>query len=145
MRIKINVVIGDRNQEVNVDIKEETKIDATNLNNELIKHLDKYAWWSTLYMAARSEKYNAQSDYGLIVSQIDNDICDKFDVKLTESRIRRERVMDPRYKKAITKLNDTKYKVDVLRVMLNALVQRKEILISLSHNMRDEQRLEGEK
>ena len=145
MKIKINVVLEGRNQEVNVDIKEETKIDATNLNNELIKHLDKYAWWATLYAAAMSEKYNAQSDYGFIVSQIDNDICDKFDVKLTESRIRRERVMDPRYKKAITKLNDTKYKVDVLRVMLNALVQRKEILISLSHNMRDEQRLEGEK
>ena len=145
MRIKINVVLEGRNQEINIDIKEETKIDTTNLNNELIKQIDKYAWWAMLYTAAISEKYKAQSDYELITSQIEKDICDKYSIKLTESRIKREKVIDPRYKEAIAKVNDTKYKVSVLRTMLNALVQRKEILISLSDNMRTEQRLKGEK
>lgn len=138
----LNVAVKLRNGQVKqFDVAEELSISKATLNEDFIEQAGKYAWWSVLAEIAKSyvestknamEKAEAEADKRARTQlQLDG-------IKITETAVDRAIKLDEEYQAAVNAHLSAKKNAAILEKIARAFEQRKEMLINLGANLRNE-------
>lgn len=130
------------NKRYPVDLSKELSIDRTNLDtlsNDLIHQPARFAWYAVLYAMAKNYTRNQKHAMELCHAQVDRKVRKKkIKDKLTEPMIKARVLLHFDYLAAIEDYNDAKYNEDLLNAAVDAFIMRKDVLQSVSTNMRIE-------
>jgi len=109
------------------DITKELQIDLSNLNEELAKQPAKFAWWGVVHAVAKDL---VDTEEGKLDSEIRKS-AEASGEKITETKIKNLINVNEKYR-------ELKNQERIARVIKEAFAQRKDMLISLAANLREE-------
>jgi len=126
---------------VSKDIKEKLKVDPKNLNAELIEQPGLFAYYAYEMSKKKEELEELELDLDILESETDRKVRNNFLIK-------NEKVSEKKVEMvvmSITKVKELKRKIikvnaeyNILKGIVRAYEQRKDVLVSLSANMREE-------
>lgn len=137
-KLTINVNL-DRVYALSLD--DDLGIDRAKINDELAEQPSKYAWYATLYEMARNKANICKSQIDTYQAELDRyyrEEAAKAGTKITEAGIKAKIDSNDRMNELIDNFNDALKEQGLLFVAVNAFVQRKDMLISIASNMRQE-------
>ncbi len=114
------------------------KIDKDNLDNELITLPGQFGWIASLRAIAYAKHENCNNKYKIEHANSYDTVLNQYEKKPTEKAIEAEMRMNSQYetrKKLLVKL---KREFDLLDGLLQALRHKKDMLQTISSNMRHE-------
>lgn len=124
------------------DFVKELEIDENNLNQELTEQPSRYSWWGVLALRARARRDKLEEKTKVVDAQIDADLrkeARENRSKITEKEIASKVLLDTKHTEAMTDYLKAKKEADILQVgAREAFAQRKDCLISLAANLRQE-------
>ena len=128
------------------DTKEEfaqqLKIDLGNLNDELMKQPGRFSRWAVLAVEARAERDNMEESLKVVDAQLDAEFrkeAVEAGDKITEKKLFSKILLDSRHTQAMDNCLEARKDADILQVgAREAFSQRKDCLISLAANLREE-------
>ena len=132
---------------INVDIRM-FEINETNLSQELARQAAQYAWLATLAVEAESDMVRKAAMREREYANIDLDFRDEMRAsgeKCTEGMIRAVVTTDEDYMAAVEAENAAKYQYQLLKMLVRAMEQRANMLISLGAYLRHEESMTGMK
>jgi len=135
----VNVKIELDGVEYPNDYAEQLAIDRTSLEDEFLEHSKRYAYYATLAELAEDRHQRAKEDLERLVADLDHEIRakaeqirsqnDKF--KLTETMIEKEILIDPRYQRKLSEIQNARHLAKVLKAAPMAFAHRRDMLIEL--------------
>lgn len=143
-------------QEGVLDLTKELEFSGEELNQAYIEQPAKFAYWASMASKSRFELDKAklavdrQETYlkKTLYGELDNEIRQKMEMdgeKITEAKVTSRIFSDKRYLEEQNKLYDLQekvselqYQTDTLYVAKDAFIQRKDMIISLGANIRQE-------
>jgi len=131
------------NKDYEFNLSTELKIDKVNLNEELMKHPSKVAWFSVLYSLAVEKRDTIGTELDVVYAELDKDIRKdpkKYGImeKVTEGAIVNTINSNEIYLTKKKEMIEAKRDSDVLGSAVRAFEHRKDMLVSLCANMRQE-------
>ena len=126
---KVEVVIrGERHE---FSSQEELGIDRDDLDLELARQAAHYAWFGLLHERARNEKVKLEAEIENLENRLFIEYGEKME-KVTVDAKKAKVKTDSRYTKLVGKYRDAEHDERLLAAMVDALYQRKDILIALA-------------
>jgi hypothetical protein len=119
----------------------ELSIDRKNINDNMSKQPSQYAWFAVLHALANDAYERLKAEKKSLYAEKDNRVrarAAKLGEKTTEKGIEQAIELDPEYMELSEHILEAKLNVDLLQAALIAFMQRKDMLISISSNMRAE-------
>ena len=150
----LNITVKTKNSENDVDLGADLKINSADINQDFCEQPAKFAWWATVAVQAQAlvdrkkMEVDKQDDYirKTLVGELDTEVRQEMEMngeKATETRVTNRIYVHERYKAEVAKLYDLKeellelqQKSALLNVAKDAMVQRKDALISLGAQLR---------
>lgn len=150
----LNITVKTKNSENDVDLGADLKINSTDINQDFCEQPAKFAWWATVAVQAQAlvdrkkMEVDKQDDYirKTLVGELDTEVRQEMEMngeKATEIKVTNHIYIHERYKAEVAKLYDLKdellelqQKSTLLNVAKDAMVQRKDALISLGAQLR---------
>jgi len=123
------------------DIKKKLKINDKNLNAELIEQPGLFARYAFEMSKKKQEFDELELELDILEAETDKRVRNKFlanDEKISEKKVEMEIMVDPKIKelkREVIKVNSQYY---ILKGITQAYSQRKDLLISLCANLREE-------
>lgn len=118
------------------------KIDVANLNEELMKQPALFSRWGVLAVEARAERDKLEENLKVVDAQLDAEFRQEAveaGEKITEKKLFSKILLDCRHAEAMESCLDARSTADVIQVgAREAFSQRKDCLISLAANLREE-------
>lgn len=152
----LSLTVKTKNSENTVDLGEDLKINSTDINQDFCEQPAKFAWWATVAVQAQAlvdrkkMEVDRQDEYirKTLIGELDADVRMELEMngeKATETKVTNRIYVHDRYKEEVKKLYDLKDELLDLQVQsatLNAakeaMIQRKDALISLGAQLRTE-------
>lgn len=128
----ITLIVG--NEKHDFSTQAELMIDRADLDTEMARQAAHYAWFSVLHERARSERVRLEAEYDASFARIDGEIRDTLDKKTTEAAIKARIRSDKRLLEAEKKLQHSEHSEKLLGALVEALYQRKDLLIALARS-----------
>lgn len=129
-----------------IDLETDLEIDKTHLNDELSRQPSMYAWYATLHEMARNKVIYLKNELEVMEATLDQKLRSSWDVdsygKMTEAGVAARVKMDAKYHTLTNTYIKAQYHQGLLNVAKLSFEQRKDMLISISANMRGETDLE---
>ena len=129
-------------EELKVDFEHDLKIDVANLNDELMRQPGLFSRWAVLAVEARAERDRLEEKLKVTDAHLDNEFREKAEregTKITEKKLLSQILLDPRHAQAMENCLEARKDADILQVgAREAFSQRKDCLISLAANLREE-------
>ncbi len=128
--------------EVKLDFEHDLKIDTANLNDELMRQPALFSRWAVLAVEARAERDSLEEKMKVTDAQLDAEFRQEaieIGDKITEKKLFSKILLDPRHTLAMNDCLEARKAADILQVgAREAFSQRKDCLISLAANLREE-------
>lgn len=121
-----------------IDAGRDINIVGRSVTNALKEQPGLFAWYSDLYAAARRELREAKHKEKSIAEDLDGEIREKADKKLTETEIKKRIARHKKMRAAWKARMDWEYKVDRLDGYMKAMDHRMRALQSIGANARRE-------
>lgn len=136
--LQITVKLGDKIHELNLNA--DLEIDKTIMNKELAKQPALFAWYATLYEIAKDKTAHLKHKIETFEASLELEIRQMASppVKLTVDSIKAIIRDDKVHRRMAEELLHAKKSEGMLQVAKASFDQRKDMLISLSSNMRAE-------
>jgi len=135
-------------KEWNGSLRSILKINEARLTHEFIEQAGTYAWFATLLAFAiaevESEKMNHEVLQANLYAEKRSTMIEEG-AKITEDKVKAAVLQDERYSKSAELVNETRRKQNILKAIVNALEQRKDMLIQLGSTKRQEMFSDGMK
>tara|TARA_Y100000310_G_scaffold330440_1_gene402062 strand:- start:938 stop:1387 length:450 start_codon:yes stop_codon:yes gene_type:complete len=139
------VAFQDLNWENYIEISDAiVEFDKSNVEGELITQASIYSYYQGLLTVAKREYDKAQLDLAQFVAtsrKDEQDACLRSGKKTTEKSLEAYVVALPQYKEKTSITIELSYKLGLLKGLVDALQQKKDMLIQLSANARAETKL----
>lgn len=150
----LNITVKTKNSENDVDLGADLKINSADINQDFCEQPAKFAWWATVAVQAQAlvdrkkMEVDRQDDYirKTLVGELDAEVRQEMEMngeKATETKVTNRIYIHECYKAEVAKLYDLKeellelqQKSALLNVAKDAMVQRKDALISLGAQLR---------
>lgn len=120
---------------------DDVPISGTAIDEEFMEHSDRFAWWATVTELARDKvartKYQLDRIYALVDHKVRFELNDKK-AKVTEKIVENIVITSKEYQECMLELLEAKKQLGLAMAGKEALIQRKDMLISLGANMRAE-------
>jgi len=134
------------NKDYAVNTDAELKIDKNDINEELMKQPSKIAWFSVLYALAIEKRDGIKNDLEFVEAELDKAVRSNptsYGIdKMTEGSIAAASHSDELWIKTKTDLIAANRDVNILSGVVNAFDHRKDMLVTLCANMRQEREKE---
>lgn len=144
--LKLDVRIGERRRKFNlVDELRITVDNPVELSEQMAQQPSKYAWVAVLYALASDHYERLKRRHKVLSAQLDKHHRKHRDdkaLKITEAIITADIEADGQYIKSGDDLQNAKLNRDLLDAAVEAFEQRKDMMISIGSNLRQER--EGE-
>ena len=142
--------------DLDLDLVEELKFTAENLNQAYIEQPAKFAYWSaqvnkSKFMLEKKKLELEQLDSYLkktLMGELDQEVRENMAMegeRVTEARVTARVYIHPRYLETVRRVNqlqkelvELQYQTDTLYTAKDAFIQRKDMIISLGANLRQE-------
>lgn len=122
-------------------LADDIPIAGGDLSGEFMEHSDRFAWWATVVELARDKvartKYQLDRIYALTDHKVRVDLNEKK-AKMTEKIVENAVITNQEYQECMFDLLESKKQLGLAMAGKEALVQRKDMLISLGATMRAE-------
>lgn len=129
----ITLIVG--NEKYDFSTQSELMIDRADLDTEMARQAAHYAWFSVLHERARSERVRLEADYDASFARIDGEIRGTLEnKKTTEAAIKARIRSDKRLLEVERKLQMAEHAEKLLGSLVEALYQRKDLLIALARS-----------
>lgn len=123
------------------DFASDVSIDRHNLSEEYVKHSESFAWYATAYEFAQDQEAKAKSLLELVDAKLDHGArmeLQSAGIKFTEKMIHNTVISQPQHQQAEEAYFRAKKLVGMLRACRDAMIHRKDMLVSLGANYRAE-------
>lgn len=130
--MKYKIIVGD--ETIRIDLNKELVIDEDNISNEVSDHPRIYAFLSRIHKLLVRDCRRADINRKKIRSKQ----LDKLKQSTSVAAAREQVEGDPIYLKAYHTMVDLEYKRDTIESILESFKQRKDLLQTLSANLRSE-------
>ena len=152
----LQITVKTRNSENNVDLLKDLKIYEEDINHDFCEQPAKFAWWSTVAAQAQALvdrkklEIEQQEEYlkKTLMGELDAEVRQELEMngeKITETKVTNGIYIHPRYnehkeilyelKKELLELQENS---TILNIAKEAMIQRKDALISLGAQLRTE-------
>jgi len=128
-----------------VDLELDLEIDKTKLNDELAGQPSMYAWYATLCEMSRNKVLYLKNALEIMEAELDQQIrrdWDSDEGKMTEAGVAAKIKLNKKHQALVDSYLDAQLSQGKLMVAKVSFEQRKDMLISISANMRGETDLE---
>lgn len=150
----LNIEVVTRTSTNQIDLAEDLRINSVDINKDFCEQPAKFAYWATVAVQAQAlvdrkkMEVDKQDDYirKTLVGELDAEVRQEMEMngeKATETKVTNRIYIHERYKEEVAKLYDLKeellelqQKSALLNVAKDAMVQRKDALISLGAQLR---------
>jgi len=126
------------------DLASDLKIDKVNLSDEFTKQASVYAWWATLSALAQEKYQHKRLERKIVEAELDKEkrltLGAENNRRVTEKVVEREVHLDPRWRKAYEEEIEAAKEAAILSGATEALRQRKDMLVALGLQLREELR-----
>lgn len=140
----MSIIIKSGKKDEIINVKEDIKIDADQINEALIEQPSKYAWYGFLYSSAKEKYENLKTKLLKIEKDLDTSIREDSEYsgkkKPAETTITKLIHGNEVYLTTSNRVNQARKEMDALASVLKALDQRMDTLITLCANSRAEQK-----
>lgn len=122
-------------------LAQDLKIDRTNLSEEYASHSTKYAWYSTAYELALDYEQRCKAKLARVYAQEDVKARANMkaaSVRVTEKKVENTVITSVAYVQAENEYFEAKKQTGLLKAARDAMIHRKDCLISLGANLRAE-------
>jgi hypothetical protein len=140
----IPIEIEVNGQVYEIDYVSELKMSEATINDDLMRQPSLFAWYSQLEDLVESAAADARLNLDLVEAEADSAARAVFGVgegkKVTEKQIAVAVINAPRVQEARLAYNDIQSKRARLKSIKEAFVHRKDMLVTLSANLRTENR-----
>ena len=142
--LKFTVKIRDENgklRRISVDLKKEAKITKAKLNTELVEQPGRYAWIATLCEMARIQRDEGDALLKRTAAEMDMEFRTNGlgkEIKVTETAIGHAILISKEYQEAQQEAFVARRDYGLLQAARDTMSQRKDVLMSLSANLRSE-------
>lgn len=152
----LEIRVKTRKSDDIVDLAEDLKIDSANINEAFCNQPALYAWWATVSSQAKAlvERKKLEVDRQdefikkTLIGELDAEVRQELEMngeKVTETKVTNSIYVHPRYKEELAELYGLKEELQelqeqyvALEIAKEALNQRKDMLISLGAQLRQE-------
>ncbi len=128
---------------VDYDIDPKKDLEIHDLNQECIRQASKFAMWAVAAVESQKTLDDDKTGLKVLEARLHKNIKDAAALsgtKITEKSIEVAIINDPKWQKYSKCLNDAKKDVSFLYAIKEAFSQRKDILVALSYNEREERK-----
>ena len=137
LNMKVRVSIGDK--EYDGTIKEILLINEAALNDEFIHQPSTYAYFAALSEYAMADVEQKKLAFSVMEANLDSQKRMEFkDRKVTEAVIKSAIIQDKKYQALSEELIEAERQLGILKSLVKALEQRKDMLIQLGSMRRQE-------
>lgn len=140
-RAKVNVDLDLDGVNFNRTLADDLPINGADINGEFMEQPELFAWWATVSELAKdrvaSTKYQLERIYATKDHAVRLELTEAK-AKITEKIVENTVITSKEYQECMFELLDAKKQLGLLLAGKEALVQRKDMLISLGANMRTE-------
>lgn len=152
----LNITVKTKTSENTVDLGEDLKINSSDINQNFCEQPAKFAWWATVAVQAQSlvdrkkMEVDKQEEFirKTLVGELDAEVRMDMEMngeKATETKVTNRIYVNEKYKEEVKKLYELKdellelqYQSNILQAAKEAMIQRKDALISLGAQLRIE-------
>lgn len=152
----LEVLVKTRTSENQVNLAEDLAIDYVNINEAFCEQPAKFAWWATVasqakaLVDAKKAELERAEDYlkKTLVGELDSEVRMTLEMngeKVTETKVTNGIYIHPKYKESQEKyytlkgeLLELQQKMAILDIARESMNQRKDMLISLGAQLRQE-------
>lgn len=141
--LQVSVTVGGELYEANLE--EELAVTRQSLDDECIKQAGKFSWWAVLAENAKVERDCAKERMSLVSAELDAEIRDEWaesGEKITDKKVAAAVERHGRYQETVEAYHEACRVYGVLDVARQAFAQRKDMLVTLAANARQEQEAE---
>lgn len=131
--------IGDQSYESDLD--SDLRIDKFNLSEEFEKHAGRFAWYSACYELAVDFEARLKTELERAYAKIDAQVraqLESHNIKATEKKIEGMVLTNNVYVQLVDQYNEAKLQTGLLKAARDAMMMKKDCLISLGANVRAE-------
>jgi hypothetical protein len=122
-------------------LKEDLRIDRTNLDEEFIEHSSKYAWYSTAYELCLDKERRLKSELARAYAQLDVQARMSMKaqgIRVSEKKVENMVITSKDYVELQEEYFNAQRMTGLLKAARDAMIHKKECLISLGANIRAE-------
>lgn len=148
--------VKTKTSENTVDLGQDLKINSADINQDFCDQPAKFAWWATVAVQAQAladrkkMEVDKQDEYirKTLIGELDSEVRMEMEIngeKATETKVTNRIYVHEKYTKEVKKLYELKdellelqHQSAVLQVAKEAMIQRKDALISLGAQLRTE-------
>jgi len=143
MKLDMNVDIQVLDKSFKGSIREVLTINEATLTNEFVEQPSTFAWFAALSEMASAEVESKKMALSVLRANLDAEKRTELSSsgKVTESMVDSAIVKDKRYQVAQTELIESERQLGILKSLVQALHQRKDMLIQLGSTRRQEMSL----
>lgn len=146
-------MVGLRNIPANIEIEvdgtthetdtvsEDLFVNDSDLNEEFIKQAGSFAWYAVLCAEAESYRDKLKFELEVLEADLDKQVREEIELrgdKVTEKVVNSEVLRKQEYKDAKEELLEANRRLGIMKAIKEGMVQKKDMLISLGANMRNE-------
>jgi len=125
-----------------VDIERDLSINDGTIDEDIMTQSGKYAWVSTLYSRAKTETAKNKLRLEILIAELSKkhrlQLGATLEKKPTESQIQSEVITDEKYKKVNITYIKSKENESILKGLVEAYAQRKDMIQTFASNLRQE-------
>lgn len=128
----------DLEKELQKVINDIGKIDVSNILNEVTEHSVKFAYFTALYEKLKIEEERLKFVLKVVEAEIDKELRETVNGKVTEKMIERFIVLDERYKKAYEDWLSARERAGLIKAVVLALDHKRDMINNAVNLVRDE-------
>lgn len=145
---EIEIPVRLANGKVKVlNVSEELAITEATLTEDYMEQAGKYAWWATLAESAKAHRDKKEIDRDKAEARADKRVRKELELdgmKITESLVKSRIKLDDEYLEAVAEYNKAKKNATILEKISRAFDHRKEMLISVGAQLREDKGNSGD-
>lgn len=122
-------------------VSEDLFIDENNLNDEFVRQAGNFAWYAVLAAEAESYRDKLKFELEVLEADLDKQVREELELrgeKITEKVVSAEILKKQEYRDKKQDLLEAARQLGIMKAVKEGLVQKKDMLISLGANMRNE-------
>ena len=148
---KLATPLNVNNKDWGNPIEDDVHIDQGNLDQEFLSQPEKYAWWAFLTEHAKAQVNEVKNEMDQLYARLDHKVRAKAQmaavdaktnksspIKYTEKMVENEVITSKEYQEVMTRYNHAKKQAGLTAAGMNAMLQRRDMLLQLGANYRTE-------
>lgn len=132
-------VVGE--DEFDSNLEEDLRVNPANLNDEFATHSEKFAWYATAYELAKDYEMQLKARVERLYAQLDYIVREEgrlAGIKLTEKKVENSVITRDDYVRLYDLYIEAQKNTGLLRAARDAMIHKKDMLISMGANYRAE-------